>query len=363
MHLLAFVPLLLLPLSASPLTIYLNRRSLLLATPPLFVPLFPAPVTAEPQPAATSGKAVASLTPKIKGLTGLLSDLQVCLQGHREHKGSASQCRAVSSGLRRYRPRARVEHRMTGEERARDCAPMGRRRALFSRADVHDRYTMHDCTHTLLQTLPSLTRDPFTQVPVFQSDFPTILLYIPKVRLAIPTIVSYIEKVTASAGSTDPQLAINLRSEIGRFFASLARLQSAARQEAPSETCQSYGLLLLHYDRFVKAARVYDRVTEVDLSQLYSGIKKEQLVYQNNMTVKLKDRVLVIGGPSMGKTGSVVGELSSNFIVRLDEERDEYREIKVIETEFIKRRLGEQEQDEVFTAKNSDEHKKIAPFV
>ena len=99
------------------------------------------------------------------------------------------------------------------------------------------------------------------------------------------------------------------------------------------------------------------------MSQLYSGIKKEQLVYQNNMTVKLKDRVLVIGGPSMGKTGSVVGELSSNFIVRLDEERDEYREIKVIETEFIKRRLGEQEQDEVFTAKNSDEHKKIAPFV
>ncbi|GMI07691.1 hypothetical protein TrRE_jg1511, partial [Triparma retinervis] len=237
------------------------------------------------------------------------------------------------------------------------------------------------------------------QVSVFLDDFPTVLTYPPKVRAFIPTFVGFIDYITVGSGATkngnaavggatgetlkiiNRSLAVNLRYEVGRIFASVERMGKAAEIDDPEETCNAYGSLLLHVDRFYKSAGIYPFYNPVASNEVYyKGFTKDQLVFDKGLeggagevnvsgngkgkkggrsegrNAGLKDLVVVVGGEAMGRTGTVVSVVSGsgNRIVKLDELGGKggkimggVREIKVVKNEDCRRRVGG-EGDAVF---------------
>ncbi|GMI28124.1 hypothetical protein TeGR_g14399 [Tetraparma gracilis] len=203
-------------------------------------------------------------------------------------------------------------------------------------------------------TLPSATAAVLSLPPLLdslqlsctRSDFPSLLSLAPLVRSLLPSFVSYIDLLPP------PSPAPLLRREAGLLFASCGRLRAAAVEGDPGAATRALGLLMLHYDRFLRGAGLLEG-GGVDRSELFGEEDRRRLVFQEGR-VALMDRVLLVGGAEMGRTGTVVGDESDGegppcFIVRLDMRG--VREVVVARREWVKRRIGEQEPDEVFVGK------------
>jgi len=225
-------------------------------------------------------------------------------------------------------------------------------------------------------------------------NFSEIQTYLPKIRAYVPIFVGFIDYITTGVGAVkngnaavgettggtlkliNKSLGVSLRYEVGRIFGSLERLRVASEIDDGIECCNAYGTLLLHVDRFYKAAGIYPFYNPVVSNEFYyKGVNIDQLVYECEKRGKgaaetgLKDLVVVVGGPLMGRTGTVVSVLSGtgNRIVKLDELggvggkiMGGVREIEVVKDADCRRRLGEQDPDAVFVGLNAKKGKKGA---
>jgi len=211
------------------------------------------------------------------------------------------------------------------------------------------------------------------QVLVFEDKFGEVVKYPSIIRRYVPVIVEFVDYITVGPGGSmngnagvgeavrlddkyaevvKKALAVSLRYEVGNVFASLERMKLAAEIEDSGETCNAYGALLLHFDRFLKYTSLYPFYNPVVSNEVYyDGIKPDQLVFDKGggaAQCRLKDRVVIVSGVSMGRTGTVVGvyKNNDNRIVKLDELGGNngdlmkgIREIVIVEKEGCRRRV------------------------
>ncbi len=177
--------------------------------------------------------------------------------------------------------------------------------------------------------------------------------YPQQLRSYVPVFTAYTDSAFPTDMPTDGGLRVALRYEVGRFFASLERLNRAVSRRSLDESYVAYSDMALHFDRYLRVGGLYTYYDDaVSLEPYYSAIPDSNLVYADPIKdpALVRDLVVLIRGPDKGRTGIVIGiypDGSNNCAVKLDRYRG-IREIRVVNRNWAAKRLGEQDPDDVF---------------
>ncbi len=92
--------------------------------------------------------------------------------------------------------------------------------------------------------------------------------------------------------------------------------------------------------------------------EFFKDVSPDTLVHSDPVTdpALVRDLVVLIKGPDMGKTGILIGiypDGSNNCVVKLDRYMG-FREIRVVPKNWAAKRLGEQDPDDVFLIARKD---------
>jgi hypothetical protein len=177
--------------------------------------------------------------------------------------------------------------------------------------------------------------------------------YPAQLRSFVPVFTTYTDSAFPSDAPTDKGLRVALRYEVGRFFASLERLKQAVAREALDEAYVAYADMSLHFDRYLHVGGLYTYYDDLISTEPYfQGISDDALVFADPKKDPplVRDLVVLIQGPEKGKTGIVIGmypDGSNKTVVKLDRYKG-MREIRIVSNQWVAKRLGEQDPDDVF---------------
>jgi len=177
--------------------------------------------------------------------------------------------------------------------------------------------------------------------------------YPDQLRSYVPVFTTFTDSAFSSDSAVDNGLRVALRYEVGRFFASLERLKQATGRRTLSEAYVAFSDMSLHFDRYLHVGGLYTYYdATVTNEDYYKGIAIDTLVFSDPKKdpAEVRDLIVLAKGPDMGKTGIVIGiypDGSNKCVVKLDRFKG-LREIRVISREFVAKRIGEQEPDDVF---------------
>lgn len=177
-----------------------------------------------------------------------------------------------------------------------------------------------------------------------------------QLRSYVPIFTAYTDSAFPTDAPTDKALRVALRYEVGRFFGSVVRLTSAVNRNAYDEAFLAYSDMALHFDRYMRVGGLYTFYDDIiDLEKLYEGIKDDELQFADPAKDPpvVRDLVLLIKGPDKGRTGILIGVYPDDkMAVKLDRYKG-IREIRVVEKNWVAKRVGEQEPDDVFSISSS----------
>lgn len=174
-----------------------------------------------------------------------------------------------------------------------------------------------------------------------------------QLRSFVPVFTTYTDSAFPTDAPTDKGLRVALRYEVGRFFASLERFKQATQRQALDEAYIGFAEMSLHLDRYLRVGGLYTYYDDVvSLEPFYKNIKDDALVYANPRKDPplVRDLIVLITGPDKGKTGIVLGmyqDGSNKSVIKLDRYKG-IREIRVVPNNWVAKRLGEQDPDDVF---------------
>jgi hypothetical protein len=177
--------------------------------------------------------------------------------------------------------------------------------------------------------------------------------YPAQLRSFVPLLTTYTDSAFPSDEPTDKGLRVALRYEVGRFFASLERLKQAVLREALDEAYIAYADMSLHFDRYMRVGGIYTYYDDtISTEPYFKGISEDSLVYSDPVKdpPEVRDLVVLIKGPDKGKTGIVIGiypDGNTPFVVKLERYKG-MREIRTLPTNWVAKRIGEQDPDDVF---------------
>ena len=177
--------------------------------------------------------------------------------------------------------------------------------------------------------------------------------YPAQLRSYVPLFTTYTDSAFPSDSPTDNGLRVALRYEVGRFFASLERFKGAVQRRSLDAAYIAYSEMSLHFDRYMRVGGIYTYYDDTISNEPYfRGISEDSLVYANPKKDPplVRDLVILIRGPDKGKTGIVIGQYadgSEKSVIKLDRYK-EMREIRVVPNQWVAKRLGEQDPDDVF---------------
>lgn len=191
------------------------------------------------------------------------------------------------------------------------------------------------------------------QRDLMQERWDLIERYPIQLRSYVPVFTTFTDSAFPTDAPTDKGLRVALRYEVGRFFASLERLRQATSRKSLDEAYLAYSEMSLHYDRYLHVGGLYTYYdATITNEEYFKGISRDALVFADPQKdpALVRDLVVLIKGPDMGKTGIVIGiypDGSNNCVVKLDRFRG-LREIRVVSRDWVGKRLGEQDPDDVF---------------
>lgn len=177
--------------------------------------------------------------------------------------------------------------------------------------------------------------------------------YPEQLRSYVPVFTTFTDSAFPTEEPTDQGLRVALRYEVGRFFASLERLKQATSRRNLEEAYVAYSDMSLHFDRYLHVGGLYTYYdATVTNEEYFKGVSQDSLVYSDPAKdpAEVRDLVVIAKGPDMGKTGIVIGiykDGSNKCVVKMDRFKG-LREIRVVPREFVAKRLGEQDPDDVF---------------
>jgi len=191
------------------------------------------------------------------------------------------------------------------------------------------------------------------QRDLMQERWDLIERYPIQLRSYVPVLTTFTDSAFPTDDPTDKGLRVALRYDVGRFFASLERLRQATARKSLDEAYLAYSEMSLHYDRYLHVGGLYSYYDATITNEDYfKDIPRSALVYAdpNKDPALVRDLVVLIKGPDMGKTGIVIGiyqDGSNNCVVKFDRFRG-LREIRIVPRDWVGKRIGEQDPDDVF---------------
>jgi hypothetical protein len=191
------------------------------------------------------------------------------------------------------------------------------------------------------------------QRDLMQERWDLIESYPAQLRSYVPVFTTYTDSAFPSDAPTDKGLRVALRYEVGRFFASVERFKQAASRQALDEAYLAYSEMALHFDRYLRVGGLYTYYDDsISTEPYFQGIADDALVYSDPKTDPpfVRDLVILVRGPEKGKTGIIIGMYSdgtNKSVIKLDRYKG-MREIRVVANDWVAKRLGEQDPDDVF---------------
>jgi len=191
------------------------------------------------------------------------------------------------------------------------------------------------------------------QRDLMQERWDLVEKYPDQLRSFVPVFTTYTDAAFPSDAPTDKGLRVALRYEVGRLFASLERLRQATSRRSLDEAYVAYADMSLHFDRYLHVGGLYTYYDATISNEAYfKGISESSLVFASPKKDPplVRDLIVLIKGPDMGKTGILIGKYSdgsNNCVVKLDRFMG-LREIRVVDNKWVAKRLGEQDPDDVF---------------
>ena len=177
--------------------------------------------------------------------------------------------------------------------------------------------------------------------------------YPAQLRSYVPIFTTYTDSAFPSDAPTDKGLRVALRYEVGRMFAAVERFKQSTKRKSLNEAYLAYSEMALHFDRYLRVGGLYTYYDNTISNEPYfRGISDDALVYANPTKDPplVRDLVVLIKGPDKGKTGIVIGmydDGSKRSVVKLDRYKG-MREIRVVQNNWVAKRVGEQNPDDVF---------------
>lgn len=177
--------------------------------------------------------------------------------------------------------------------------------------------------------------------------------YPAQLRSYVPIFTTYTDSAFPTDAPTDKGLRVALRYEVGRMFAAVERFKQATKRKSLNEAYLAYSEISLHFDRYLRVGGLYTYYDNTISNEPYfRGISDDALVYANPTKDPplVRDLVVLIKGPDKGKTGIVIGmydDGSNRSVVKLDRYKG-MREIRVVQNNWVAKRVGEQDPDDVF---------------
>lgn len=184
--------------------------------------------------------------------------------------------------------------------------------------------------------------------------------YPEQLRSYVPVFTTYTDAAFPTEAPEDKGLRVALRYEVGRFFASLVRLKQASSRRALAEAYVAYSDAALHFDRYLHVGGLYTYYDATISNEIYfKDTPPDTLVHSDPIKdpALVRDLVVLIKGPDMGKTGIMIGmytDGSNNCVVKLDRYMG-FREIRVVPNIWAAKRIGEQDPDDVFLIARKDD--------
>ena len=127
-----------------------------------------------------------------------------------------------------------------------------------------------------------------------------------------------------------------LSFEAQSMFVNLDNLREAAKVGNVPKSQKAYASLLLSYDRFLKAGDMYDTYDPITSTAIFF---KDQplstLEFDKEAKVQVYDSVLLLSGPDMGKTGTVVNIEGNDVVLQLDKDGKAYQEVKQVKLDTL----------------------------
>jgi len=191
------------------------------------------------------------------------------------------------------------------------------------------------------------------QRDLMQERWDLVEKYPDQLRSFVPVFTTYTDSAFPTDAPVDYGLRVALRYEVGRFFAAVVRLKQATSRRALDEAYIAYSDMALHFDRYLHIGGLYTYYdATITNEDYYKGVGLDSLVYADpeKDPALVRDLIVLVKGPDMGKTGIVIGiysDGSGNCVVKLDRFMG-LREIRVVPRSWTGKRLGEQDPDDVF---------------
>jgi hypothetical protein len=191
------------------------------------------------------------------------------------------------------------------------------------------------------------------QRDLMQERWDLVVAYPSQLRSFVQLLTTYTDSAFPTEAPTDKGLRVALRYEVGRFFASLERFKGAAQRQSLDEAYIAYSEMSLHFDRYLRVGGIYTYYDgTISTEPYFKGITDDALIYANPKKDPplVRDLIVLISGPDKGKTGIVIGmyaDGSNKSAIKLDRYKG-MREIRVVPNDWVAKRLGEQDPDDVF---------------
>ena len=191
------------------------------------------------------------------------------------------------------------------------------------------------------------------QRDLMQERWDLVDAYPAQLRSYVPIFTTYTDSAFPTDAPTDKGLRVALRYEVGRMFAAVERFKQATKRKSLNEAYLAYSEISLHLDRYLRVGGLYTYYDNTISNEPYfRGISDDALVYANPSKDPplVRDLVVLIKGPDKGKTGIVIGmydDGTNRSVVKLDRYKG-MREIRVVQNNWVAKRVGEQDPDDVF---------------
>ena len=188
------------------------------------------------------------------------------------------------------------------------------------------------------------------QRDLMQEQWDLVAAYPSQLRSFVPVFTKFTDSAFPTDEPTDKGLRVALRYEVGRFFASVERLRQATMRKDLDDAYVAYSDMALHFDRYMQVGGLYTYYDDIISNEKYfKGIKPSSLVYADPKKdpPDVRDLVILVKGPDMGRTGIMIGKTTDNVYVKLDRFKG-MRPVRVVSKAWVAKRLGEQDPDDVF---------------
>lgn len=166
---------------------------------------------------------------------------------------------------------------------------------------------------------------------LFERNWENLEVYLYTFAEQNDAFATLIQGLFPSDNELDKSARDAMSFEAQTMFLALDDLREAAVNKNFKDAQNVYTKLLLSYDRFLKAGDLYptyDAITSTEI--FFEGIPKSSLKFDSNSKVQVLDEVVLVKGPDMGKTGTVINIDGKNAVVKLDSDGKAYQEVKYV---------------------------------